>query len=726
MLISYKRSQGSVILRVKILNSSVSTGAGLTGLTSASAGLIIAAIADNEASTVAYTQAGSTIETITTLGTYSAPTATKCRFKEVDATNHKGLYEIQLADARYAVTSAKSLLVSISGATNAAETDVCIPLRDLDPYDSVRAGLTALPNAAAAAAGGLWILGSNNTAAITIGNLTMSALACTTLTASGAVAFQSTFIVTGAVTFSSTFATTGTTTFNAFTVTNATTLSGAVSLGSTLTVTGTTTLAALAMTTLTASGAVAFQSTFAVTTSTSLAALSATTVTFSGAVAFQSTFAVTGTTTLAALTTSGTVTFNAFTVSNATTLSGAVSLGSTLTVTGTTTLAALAMTTLTASGAVAFQSTFTVTTSTSLAALSATTVTFSGAVAFQSTFAVTTSTSLAAISATTITASGTTSLAAVTTSGTVTFNAFTISNAFTVSGATTLTGAVTASNAGNNIVGITVSALGTGVITATSIAADAITAAKVADGTIDAATFAAGAINAAAIADGAIDAATFAASAITATVIATDAIGSAQLAATAVTEIQSGLATSSALSSVASDVIAIGVIVTAIKTKTDLINTATFWLGAFATNSGSTYASAVAGSVVKEIATNSGGSTPPTAAQIAAAMFTVNTGETFSGSATNSVVREIVSNVGGSVGPGSIEFTVTITDDMATPLDGAEVWVSTDEGGSNVIAGTLNTNASGQATFLLDAGAYWLWVAHSGYNRDNPTAITVS
>lgn len=154
-LIAYKRGQGSIVLRVKILNSSVTTGAGLTGLTSASSGLIISTIADNEATATAYTAAGSTIETITTLGTYAAPTATKCRFKEVDSTNHKGVYEIQLADARYAVSSAKSLLVSISGATNAAEADCVIPLRDLDPYDAVRAGLTALPNVASGSAGAI-------------------------------------------------------------------------------------------------------------------------------------------------------------------------------------------------------------------------------------------------------------------------------------------------------------------------------------------------------------------------------------------------------------------------------------------------------------------------------------------------------------------------------------------------------------------------------------------
>lgn len=154
-LISYTHSQTSVILRVKILNSSVTTGAGLTGLTSASSGLIISTIADVEATATAYTAAGSTIETITTIGTYEAPTATKCRFKEVDSTNHPGVYEIHLADARLAVSNAKSLLVSVSGASNAAETDVVIPLTQVDPYDNVRFGITALPNAAAGAAGGL-------------------------------------------------------------------------------------------------------------------------------------------------------------------------------------------------------------------------------------------------------------------------------------------------------------------------------------------------------------------------------------------------------------------------------------------------------------------------------------------------------------------------------------------------------------------------------------------
>src|SRR4051812_39123656 len=111
-----KHSSTSNVLRATLRNSS--TGQGLTGLSSASSGLIISTIADTEAAATAYTVAGSTIETISTLATFAAPTATKCRFKEVDATNHPGLYEFQFADARFAVSSAKSLKVTISGATS--------------------------------------------------------------------------------------------------------------------------------------------------------------------------------------------------------------------------------------------------------------------------------------------------------------------------------------------------------------------------------------------------------------------------------------------------------------------------------------------------------------------------------------------------------------------------------------------------------------------------------
>lgn len=151
-----KRGTASNILRFT-LKSSV-TGQGLTGLSSASSGLIISTICNNEATATAYTVAASNVETITTLGTYSAPTASKCRFKEVSATNHPGLYEFQFADARFNVASSKALVISVSGATNLLGADYEVELVDntaKDVYDRIGAagaGLTVLASASNLAA----------------------------------------------------------------------------------------------------------------------------------------------------------------------------------------------------------------------------------------------------------------------------------------------------------------------------------------------------------------------------------------------------------------------------------------------------------------------------------------------------------------------------------------------------------------------------------------------
>lgn len=157
MLIDYQLTQTSVVLRVKLRQDTTGAkpGNGITGLTSASTGLSISTIADNEAAPTAYTSAGSTIENIATLGTYAAPTATKCRFKEVSSTSNPGVYELQIADARFAVSSAKSLLVSITGVSGMSDCDVCIPLRSVNPYDGTRGGMTALPNVASGSAGAI-------------------------------------------------------------------------------------------------------------------------------------------------------------------------------------------------------------------------------------------------------------------------------------------------------------------------------------------------------------------------------------------------------------------------------------------------------------------------------------------------------------------------------------------------------------------------------------------
>jgi len=100
--------------RVFIQDTTSAVGAGLTGLTFSTSGLSIHTIADNEASVTSYTAAGSTIETITTIGTFAAPTATKCRFKEIDSTNLPGWYEIQIADARWAVSGARAVQARVA------------------------------------------------------------------------------------------------------------------------------------------------------------------------------------------------------------------------------------------------------------------------------------------------------------------------------------------------------------------------------------------------------------------------------------------------------------------------------------------------------------------------------------------------------------------------------------------------------------------------------------
>jgi hypothetical protein len=74
-----------------------------------------------------------------------------------------------------------------------------------------------------------------------------------------------------------------------------------------------------------------------------------------------------------------------------------------------------------------------------------------------------------------------------------------------------------------------------------------------------------------ALADGGITAAKFAANAITATVIAADAIGASELASDAIAEIQSGLATAAALTTVDNEIAAIQATADAIEADTQNI-----------------------------------------------------------------------------------------------------------------------------------------------------------
>jgi len=138
MLLSYTLSATGVIVRVKVRqdNTGAKPGQGYTGLAFNTAGLIVSTIADVEAAPVTYTVAGVTIATITTLGTYVAPTHNQCNLKKVDDTNNPGIVELHFINARFAVANAKYLIISLTGVTGMADCDAIIPLTTVNPYSA--------------------------------------------------------------------------------------------------------------------------------------------------------------------------------------------------------------------------------------------------------------------------------------------------------------------------------------------------------------------------------------------------------------------------------------------------------------------------------------------------------------------------------------------------------------------------------------------------------------
>jgi len=140
-----KKGTTSKRVAIFIQNSSVTTGAGLTGLVFNSASLSWYYWREDE---------GNANATVVTLATATRGTFASGGFVEKDATNMPGFYEIGIPDAALA-TGANWVCMILKGATNMAPLTLEIQLVNYDPNDSVRLGLTALPNAAADAAGGL-------------------------------------------------------------------------------------------------------------------------------------------------------------------------------------------------------------------------------------------------------------------------------------------------------------------------------------------------------------------------------------------------------------------------------------------------------------------------------------------------------------------------------------------------------------------------------------------
>jgi hypothetical protein len=73
-------------------------------------------------------------------------------------------------------------------------------------------------------------------------------------------------------------------------------------------------------------------------------------------------------------------------------------------------------------------------------------------------------------------------------------------------------------------------------------------------------------------------------------------------------------------------------------------------------------------------------------------------------------------------GAGSTAQTIRITDSDDVAIPDAEVWLTSDIAGTNVVAGTLTTNDDGDVTFYVDLGStYYVWFDKAGdYGYTNP------
>jgi hypothetical protein len=159
--LAVKRASTSKLVRVFIQDSSQTDGRGLTGLLFNSASLV-----------AYYSKEGQSGATAITLATMTVGTWASGGFKEVDATNMPGLYELGLPDA--ALSTGNSVVVMLKGATSMVPVVLEIELDAYDPQDAVRLGLTALPNVAAGANGGLPT--GDASGRVTVGSLAAAAI----------------------------------------------------------------------------------------------------------------------------------------------------------------------------------------------------------------------------------------------------------------------------------------------------------------------------------------------------------------------------------------------------------------------------------------------------------------------------------------------------------------------------------------------------------------------
>ncbi len=135
-----EHSSTSVILEFFIARSD--TGQGMTGLSHTSSGLVITHSYDNAFGASDSSAATSSIETVTTLHTFSTPTAGFVRFREVSASTKPGSYQVQFEDSVFSATDAKDLFVNIFGVTDMLDMAYRISL-DVVTLADISAELTS-------------------------------------------------------------------------------------------------------------------------------------------------------------------------------------------------------------------------------------------------------------------------------------------------------------------------------------------------------------------------------------------------------------------------------------------------------------------------------------------------------------------------------------------------------------------------------------------------------
>lgn len=139
----------SNIFEIFIQNSGSTVGAGLTGLVFNAASLV--AYYKRDVGTVA---TSITLANVTTIGTFA-----NNGLREVDSANMPGVYEFDPPNAAFN-SGAKSVVFMLKGATNMAPVVLEVELTGTDNQNATTFGLSALPNAASASAGGLPTVGT--------------------------------------------------------------------------------------------------------------------------------------------------------------------------------------------------------------------------------------------------------------------------------------------------------------------------------------------------------------------------------------------------------------------------------------------------------------------------------------------------------------------------------------------------------------------------------------